>query len=257
MMTTASLAPGGTGPKGGSMIITATTNMMGRSKGCMQSLPDFCVTHILTMVRPSDIPHATAVNKRFKRLTIKAAPTVLTCETGLTGSQLLHLAVRAKDFGQCTALLVKSLLKEGAGIDYEDRVTGMTPLMASVRIPWGLPAVHCLLNNGANIGYKSKRWNGRTAIHIAARCGNLEMIMALFKLCPEFTVHDEDTHGGTVLHYSCMSQNFETNRFLVDALGARVEKRDNQGHTPLSQVTCHNQLLASRQYLHHHLDLSP
>ncbi|XP_069477814.1 serine/threonine-protein phosphatase 6 regulatory ankyrin repeat subunit B-like isoform X2 [Ambystoma mexicanum] len=86
----------------------------------------------------------------------------------------LHIAAQC-----CKPLVVQTLLGFGAQVQLKGGKAQETPLHIAARIPDGEKVAEMLLKCGADVNVEQE--NGETAMHIAARHGNLKMITALIE----------------------------------------------------------------------------
>ncbi|CAM1508997.1 Fc.00g027360.m01.CDS01 [Cosmosporella sp. VM-42] len=122
--------------------------------------------------------------------------------------------------------VVSSLIEAGAAIDILD-ASGNTPLLWAAYM--GHEDVVRYLEPDANT--KLRDHNGRTALHLAAVAGKLDMSKLLAN---ELGVKKEakDQWGGTPLHCAAEGGHEAIVRLLVE-LGADKEAKDQEGGTPL------------------------
>lgn len=83
-------------------------------------------------------------------------------------------------------------------------------------------------------GWPVAKETGWTPQHEACLLGNLVLLQALQERGAGLEVK-EPVNGGTPLHVACFNGHFDIVKFLV-AKGAKVNARDNDGWTPLSQA---------------------
>ncbi|XP_043922219.1 serine/threonine-protein phosphatase 6 regulatory ankyrin repeat subunit A-like [Protopterus annectens] len=86
----------------------------------------------------------------------------------------LHISVQ-----HCKPLVVQTLLGFGAQLQLKGGKAGETPLHIAARIAEGEKVAEMLLKSGADVNLEQE--NGETAMHIAARYGNLKMIQSLIE----------------------------------------------------------------------------
>lgn len=90
------------------------------------------------------------------------------------------------------------------------------------------PLVGYLLLNPNSIQTTDKA--GRTALHLAASTGNLEVLKILLKKGATITAIDKQ--GQTALHVACENGQYETAKFLIEQ-GSGKNIQDKLGNTPL------------------------
>ncbi|XP_069778381.1 transient receptor potential cation channel, subfamily N, member 1 isoform X3 [Narcine bancroftii] len=86
----------------------------------------------------------------------------------------LHIAVQ-----NCKPLVVQTLLGFGAQVQLQGGKAQETPLHIAAQVKDGEKVAEILLKSGADVNAQQE--NGETAMHIAARHGNLKMIQALME----------------------------------------------------------------------------
>ncbi|XP_006635908.3 transient receptor potential cation channel, subfamily N, member 1 [Lepisosteus oculatus] len=86
----------------------------------------------------------------------------------------LHVAVQS-----CKPLVVQMLLGFGARVQLKGGKAQETPLHIAARVKEGEKVAEMLLKSGADVNAEQE--NGETAMHIAARHGNLKMMQALIE----------------------------------------------------------------------------
>lgn len=142
---------------------------------------------------------------------------------------------------------VKSLIKQGASLDYQDK-DGFTPLMrAAILNRSGI--IVTLLNNKANPDMKNNE--GKTALILAVEEGNLKavkkladtnMLKANFRIIKkvkklirninESNLDIQDNKGYTAMMYAVEKERNDILKTLL-AEGADVNKKNNNGKTAL------------------------
>ena len=95
-------------------------------------------------------------------------------------------------------------------------------------------AVELMIKDGADIN--SADSYHRTALHIAGRYGNREVVELLLKYGVDVNARDEDRM--TALHWAALCNNMETVKYLV-CRGAQVNTRDNFYLTPVDLAKQH------------------
>ena len=105
---------------------------------------------------------------------------------------------------------------------------GNTPLLyAAYR--GNLKIIQNLINNGSIIDCTSK--NGLNLIHMAAQ-GNNPNIIIFFKEKYKFNINKKDNNGNTPLHWACYSNAENSIDFLLSFV-SDVNVKNNNGQTPL------------------------
>lgn len=134
--------------------------------------------------------------------------------------------LRAAEAGDGEAL--DALLREGVSPDALDS-RGRAALCVAVEAG-NLPCVLDLLAAGAKVDARAHRSFGGTALHCAARLGNLNIANALIRGGARLDALD--TTGSSPLHVAAHSGRPEMVSLLLVA-GADVAARDQFGNTPL------------------------
>ena len=162
------------------------------------------------------------------------------------GLSSLHLAVEAGK-----AAVVEALLGHGANVHLKGGVHSETPLHIASRIEEakGERCTKILVQSGADPNLPMD--DGRTAIHIAATCGNLMVLRSLLQNGGDAQI--EDKEGETALHKSCKECHFnivrELLQFIQGFIGNTriyVNKKNKKGETSL-----HYASLISKSNLHY------
>eukprot|EP01031_Cornospumella_fuschlensis_P047168 gene47168-57768_t len=114
------------------------------------------------------------------------------------------------------------------GINIVDPDTGLTPLMlAAVQGKVQIGTV--LIDRGADLEFAEAK-KGRTALHIAARCGQLGMLNELLKR--HSLVNSTDKFMKTPLMHACKGGYVDCVKSLITR-AAGVNMADENGFTPL------------------------
>ncbi|RYP71470.1 hypothetical protein DL769_004695 [Monosporascus sp. CRB-8-3] len=130
--------------------------------------------------------------------------------------------------------VVRSLIEAGAALDVPD-MSGNTPLLwAAFK---GHKGVVEYLWQDAN--KKLRDHTGRTALHLAAMAGRVEVVMQLVELGADKEAKERS--GWTPLHLAARNRHVDAVRLLIE-LGADKQAKDSNGRTPLD-------LAASSGYL--------
>ncbi|XP_077086187.1 transient receptor potential cation channel, subfamily N, member 1 [Siphateles boraxobius] len=90
------------------------------------------------------------------------------------GQTALHIAVE-----NCNPQVVQMLLGFGAHVQLRGGKAQETPLHIAARVEGGVRAAEMLLKSGADVNAEQE--NGETAMHVAARHGDLEMMQVLIQ----------------------------------------------------------------------------
>ncbi|XP_018587450.2 transient receptor potential cation channel, subfamily N, member 1 isoform X3 [Scleropages formosus] len=106
-----------------------------------------------------------------KALLLKGAQVDTITKDGYTA---LHLAVQA-----CKPLVVETLLGFGAQVQCKGGKAKETPLHIAAQVKEGKNVAEMLLKSGADVNAEQE--NGETAVHVAARHGNLQTLKALIE----------------------------------------------------------------------------
>jgi ankyrin repeat protein len=136
------------------------------------------------------------------------------------------------------AASIKLLLEAGAAVDAASSsiVMERTPLMMVCSKPHALPAVHALLQGGADPCHQASS-DGISALHVAVTAGLTETCAVLCTASSgrvlELTCNlDGDGHGMTPLMAACALKHYAVVELLC-ALGADVNHSSTTGSTPL------------------------
>ncbi|XP_030045854.1 serine/threonine-protein phosphatase 6 regulatory ankyrin repeat subunit B-like [Microcaecilia unicolor] len=145
----------------------------------------------------------------------------------------LHIAAQ-----HCRPLVVQTLLGFGAQVQLKGGKAQETPLHIAARIQEGEKVAEMLLKSGADVNVEQE--NGETAMHIAARHGNLKMITALIEEGGELIWQSKA--GESPLHIAVQHCHLpvveEILSFLVNEKShlettACVNQQNKEGETPL------------------------
>lgn len=186
-----------------------------------------------------DVPFAKAVAQRDTRAAIRFARTdpavrQLTLPTGYGYERALHAAVRLK-----SVALARILLDQGMDVDVPDS-RGYTPLALAPELYSRLSIVELLVERGADIHSRNDFALWSAIWQASYGYGNTLPIVS-------FLAGRGSTPRG--LCHSAEAGNLKVAR-LVITLGADVNERDNDGHTPLDYCTgiAHTWLFKAAQY---------
>ncbi|XP_074641301.1 uncharacterized protein LOC141899048 [Tubulanus polymorphus] len=165
-----------------------------------------------------------------KALLLKGALVDATTKDAYTA---LHVAVE-----KCKPQVVQTLLGFGAEVEIKGGTGLETPLHIAARVKDGEKCAEMLLKSGANVN--ASRENGETALHIAARHGQLKMINALLEEGADPTAQSKV--GETALHSSIRHCHFDVadaliqyvcqNKSRIDAV-MLVNQQNLEGETPV------------------------
>jgi hemoglobin len=152
---------------------------------------------------------------------------VLVAERYMGDRTLLHEIA-----GQGNVRIVAALLRLGADPNASDGY-GQTPLYwVSNAYPYDGAAraavVATLVQAGANVNAR-ERVKGCSALHMAARRGNVVVAQALLRCGAD--IEARDTYGDTPLHRAVKCRQAEMAAFLL-ASGADAQARSKSGQTP-------------------------
>ena len=131
------------------------------------------------------------------------------------GLSSLHIAVE-----NGKAAVVEALLGHGANVHLKGGQTQETPLHIAARIDEakGEKCTKMLVQSGADPNLAMG--DGRTAVHIAASCGNLMVLRSLLQNGGSAEL--EDAEGETPLHKSCRECHFHVVRELLSSSEASL-----------------------------------
>jgi ankyrin repeat protein len=168
---------------------------------------------------------------------------LLAAEKGDTAAVLSYLEqgidVNAQDEFGLTALLwaakrgdlalTTALLPYRPDLEAVDR-RGRTALLLAAEGGYA-ELVTLLLNQGASLGATDAQ--GHTLLHMAAASGQIELVWQI--LAFESRVDYVDSYGDTPLTLAVTNRHYEAARLLIEQ-GAEINRRGNEGRTPLLQV---------------------
>ena len=118
---------------------------------------------------------------------------------------------------------------------YLTRICGIKPTESA----YGSQLETCVLQvarSSAHIGTQKKEMfsNSDSALHAAARCGNIELIkMFLDSLNLTNNPHAVNEQGDSVLHAACISGNLMLVQYLVENCQLDIDAKNNSSDTPL------------------------
>ncbi|XP_033121320.1 serine/threonine-protein phosphatase 6 regulatory ankyrin repeat subunit C-like isoform X2 [Anneissia japonica] len=145
----------------------------------------------------------------------------------------LHVAVQ-----HCKPLVVQTLLGYGAQVQLQGGTAMETPLHIAARIKEGEKVAEMLLKSGADVN--AVMANGETAMHIAARFGQLKMIQALLEEGADPIYQSKN--GENPLHIAVRHCHYVIVKELLTFLRIENNRADavmvvntqsNEGETPL------------------------
>lgn len=145
----------------------------------------------------------------------------------------LHIAVK-----HCKPQVVQILLGYGANVQLRGGKSEETPLHIAARIKEGDKVAEMLIKSGADANAASD--NGETAVHVAARSGNLRTLKLLIN--EKADTAKRSKNGESALHYAIKAGHYDELEELVRVL-FRVKSRPvaklvinmpaDRGETPL------------------------
>lgn len=130
---------------------------------------------------------------------------------------------------RCEIDEVKKVLSGGYDVNTKDR-WGRTPLHVAAYTMGSAPIVTLLANQGADVNTPSTMHKSITPLHVAAICGNANVVAIL--LSRGANVNPIDAHGLTPLHNASAEGHAEVVRLLLSK-GADLQKKEEDGATPL------------------------
>ncbi|XP_067887442.1 transient receptor potential cation channel, subfamily N, member 1 isoform X6 [Heterodontus francisci] len=136
----------------------------------------------------------------------------------------LHIAVQ-----HCKPMVVQTLLGFGAQVQLKGGKAQETPLHIAARVKDGEKVAEMLLKSGADVNAEQE--NGETAMHVAARHGNLKMIQALIEEGGDLTWQSKD--GENPLHIAVRHCHINVVEEILNYL------TNERGH--IEAVACVNQ----------------
>lgn len=161
------------------------------------------------------------------------------------GSCALHGAAAAGHLA-----IVHLLIQAGAKVDMRDAQL-YTPLMRAVDARCA-SVVHYLLKAGAEP--KAKGEDGMTCLHLAARCGSLE-VCNIFLDLNIFPINVQDDGGWTPLVWASEHRRVDIVRLLLSK-GADPNLRDGEENTALHWSAFSGNVEISWMYLQHGCDVN-
>lgn len=139
----------------------------------------------------------------------------------------LHFAAEGGNYQ-----IISLLIDAGADVNCTDK-NGMTPLMVLAQNGKTDAALRFMKNPEINVSIKDN--TGRMAVDYATTSGLRDLVQALSAAEAEHT----DAYGNTTLHHACWNNQGEVVKALLEKDPASVNKRNDDGESPL--------LLAVRQ----------
>ena len=91
-----------------------------------------------------------------------------------------------------------------------------------------------IISFAKNRGVNATDGEGNTILHIAASHGELDMVRLLIELGAD--VNATNWEGNTILHNAALRGELDTVRFLIKELGADLNIKNDQGHSPLDEA---------------------
>ncbi|CAN7994082.1 unnamed protein product [Ixodes hexagonus] len=161
------------------------------------------------------------------------------------GATALHAAAAAGHLA-----IVHLLVQAGAQVDCQDAQL-YTPLMRAVDARRA-SVVHYLLKVGANPQAKGE--DGMTCLHLAARCGSLE-VCGIFLALDIFPINVQDDGGWTPLVWASEHRRVEIVRLLLSK-GADPNLRDGEENTALHWSAFSGNVEISWMYLQRGCDVN-
>ncbi|XP_061944712.1 ankyrin repeat-containing protein At5g02620-like [Populus nigra] len=155
---------------------------------------------------------------------------------GPKGRTALHAASRLGDHGTARKLLEKE--KENTLAKTTDE-NGWSPLhYAAYFSTWlNISVVKVLLKYDASAAYIAETEKKRTALHIAAIRGLVDVMKEIVSRCPA-CCELVDNRGWNALHYAVASKDIEAFEKYLDipGLARLVTKKDDKGNTPFHLI---------------------
>uniref|UniRef100_A0A6N2L0R3 Uncharacterized protein n=1 Tax=Salix viminalis TaxID=40686 RepID=A0A6N2L0R3_SALVM len=154
---------------------------------------------------------------------------------GPNGRTALHAAITAGDNGTMT-----KILKKEKKLTKTTDENGWTPLHYAAYFYWGgISAVKALLKCDASAAYIAETTEKkRTALHIAAIQGYVEIMEEIVSHCP--ACRDQvDNRGWNALHYVVASQSskvFKVCLKMIPELERLKTEKDDKGNTPFHLI---------------------
>jgi ankyrin repeat protein len=126
-----------------------------------------------------------------------------------------------------------------AGVDIDEKWNGATALHIAAQKGRN-EVVQTLLKKGAAIDQKCN--NGATALHLAAQYGHNEVVQTLLMM--EAAVNEKSERGNTALHFAAQSGRNDVVQTLL-MKGAAIDEKNNNGWTPLhlASLNGHNRMV--------------
>lgn len=147
----------------------------------------------------------------------------------------LSCTMRALNDGKHPSSTVRTLLKLGASTDGQRRCDRMNALHLAA-LSGHIGAMNALLEYGADVNGKDRY--GRTPLHIAAKCGYVDVVSLLID---EYNADPDvrDRSGSTALHVAASHLCVELLGSLLDR-GIPIDSRDSRERTPLMRACAGN-----------------
>ncbi|XP_048255146.1 serine/threonine-protein phosphatase 6 regulatory ankyrin repeat subunit B-like [Haliotis rufescens] len=139
------------------------------------------------------------------------------------GETPLHVAVKSSSVECLNILLEANAMVDVVNADKQ------TPLICSNQTHTDI--VKALVEAGSDINHADR--NGRTGMHIAAKCGDVDTVRYLCKKGVD--INATDIHGQTSLMLVALYEEVDILKLLCE-MGARLDIRDNAGETVLHKT---------------------
>ncbi|KAG5224830.1 ankyrin repeat-containing protein [Salix suchowensis] len=154
---------------------------------------------------------------------------------GPNGRTALHAAITARDIGT-----IRKILDKEKKLTRTTDENGWTPLhYAAYFSRWGnILAVKALLECDVSAAYIAEKEKKRTALHIAAMQGEIEVMKEIVSSCPA-CCDLVDNRGWNALHYVVARQSkyaFKECLGMIPKLERLKTEKDDKGNTPFHLI---------------------
>ncbi|KAJ6297492.1 hypothetical protein OIU78_023110 [Salix suchowensis] len=151
---------------------------------------------------------------------------------GPNGRTALHAAITKGD-----DVTARKILRKEKKLTTATDENGWTPLhYAAYFSSWfGISAVKVLLQYDVSAAYIAEKEKKRTALHIAAIQGEVDVMKEIVSRCP--TCCDlVDNRGWNALHYAVASQRFNAFKACLRVIPELKTEKDDKGNTPFHLI---------------------
>ncbi|XP_065179004.1 uncharacterized protein LOC135809557 [Sycon ciliatum] len=124
---------------------------------------------------------------------------------------------------------------------------GLSPLLCAMKKGY-IPIVQHLIKAGASLNEKDN--SGNTTCHYAARGGNVNLMLQIFKNQAPETINDQNADGDTPLHVAVGNGNVNMVAYLL-SVGAEVNVVNKANQSPIEQAEALNKENIARMLVKH------